>query len=70
METTSERFTEMLEILPPQVWIGGKNWQMFQVGEASDHNEKGATYATFLEIGGKFYELGDHNIIGEGKRIM
>ena len=56
-----QRFFEMLEVLPPESWIRGKNWEMFQVGEPSDHNEKGARYNTFVRIEDNHYELGDNN---------
>lgn len=67
-ETTKERFFEMLEVLPPESWIHGENWEMFQVGEASDGNAKGFRYATFLRIGENYWELGDHNKIGTGRK--
>ena len=63
METTQERFFEMLEVLPPESWIRGTNWEIFQVGEPSSGNGKDFTYSTFLKIGEKYYELGDHNIV-------
>jgi hypothetical protein len=65
METTKERFFEMLEILPPESWIQGKNWEMFQVGEASDAQGGQFRYATFLRIGEKFWELGDNHLLKE-----
>lgn len=55
----------MLEVLPPESWIRGINWEMFQVGEPASGNEKGFTYATFLRIGGDYWELGDQNKVGE-----
>ena len=57
-ECTEERYDEMLGVLPPALWIA----KGFLVGEPFDHRtckKTGvvrATYAAFINHGGKFYE--------------
>jgi hypothetical protein len=57
-ECTEERWDEMLGVLPPALWIA----KGFLVGEPFDHRTckitgvVRATYAAFINHGGKFYE--------------
>lgn len=52
--TTQAKYTEMLEVLPPALWIGGA----FLVGEPWDHDfATGAPrFAAYLERYGQYYE--------------
>jgi hypothetical protein len=67
-ECTEERFDEMLEILPPALWLA----KGFLVGEPFDHrscsvtNTVRASYAAFFQHKGKFYE-GDNMTVPEFK---
>jgi hypothetical protein len=50
---TKERYWEMLEILPPAVWLNGG----FLVGEPWRHNDEGLPmYAAFTTRNGRYYE--------------
>jgi hypothetical protein len=57
-EVTEERYMEMLEILPPAVWVA----KGFLVGEPVNHRKCwvcgacAATFSPFLRYQGKFYE--------------
>ena len=47
-KVTKERAMEMLNILPPRIWYKNTEKEEFQVGEVTDHNEKGqAVYDTY-----------------------
>jgi hypothetical protein len=54
IETTEERFYEMLEVLPPAVMARGG----FLVGEPWDHHALTGRprYAAFVELGGRWFE--------------
>ena len=61
IETTEERYYEMLGVLPPASQGSMIGAHGFQVGEPTDHNERGEpTFASFKEevrvMGSKFYE--------------
>lgn len=55
---TERRYYEMLEVLPPALWLA----KGFLVGEPTDHRtctvrgHIAPTYAAFVSHGGKFYE--------------
>jgi hypothetical protein len=52
-EVSVDRYTEMLEILPPALYL----LHGFLVGEPTRHNSDGAPmFMPFLELEGKFYE--------------
>lgn len=52
-EVSSERFDEMLGVLPPAVHTGFG----FLVGEPWDHNAEGyPRFAPFLSVSGRYYE--------------
>jgi len=57
-ETTVERYNEMLEILPPALWLANR----FLVGEPASHrtckitNRVMPTYSAFFFAYGKYYE--------------
>jgi hypothetical protein len=55
IETTEERYYEMLGVLPPASQAGAA----FQVGEPMNHETGRPTFATFCERDGKFYESED-----------
>lgn len=65
-ECSEERYDEMLEILPPALWLA----KGFLVGEPFDHrtckvtNVVRASYAAFFQHKGKFYE-GDNMTMPE-----
>lgn len=60
VEVTQERYTEMLEILPPAIMTG----LGFLVGEPADHRRCTITngvrprYAAFVQYDGRFLECG------------
>lgn len=61
IETTKERYYEMMGVVPPASTGGGIGMNACQVGEPVDHNEKvEPTFTTFKEEvrvnGSKFYE--------------
>jgi len=52
METTPEKYDEMLNVLPPAAWKGGG----FLVGEPWDHGSDGRPrFEAFIDTGGKYY---------------
>ena len=57
-EVSAERYNEMLEILPPALWLANR----FLVGEAASHRRCHITkkvlptYSAFFFAYGKFYE--------------
>jgi hypothetical protein len=55
IEITEERFTEMLEILPPVGWKRSAGSQSFKMSERMTGN----LTAIFCEIGGRYFELCD-----------
>lgn len=55
VETTEDRFHDMLGVLPPASQAGNA----FQVGEASDHRNGRPTFATFCHRDGKYWESAD-----------
>ena len=44
---------DMLEVLPPTTWYKTENGEVFQVGEAFDHNENGLPRFSTYERKGK-----------------
>lgn len=60
IETTEERYNDMLGVLPPASQGSMTGAHGFQVGEASNHINGRPTFATFKEEvrvnGSKFYE--------------
>lgn len=61
IETTEERYYEMLGVLPPASQGSMLGANAFQVGEPMDHNERGQPrFSAFKEevrvMGSKFYE--------------
>ncbi len=73
IETTEERYYDMLGVLPPasQGSMLRANANGFQVGEATDHNERGQpTFATFKEESGKFYESSEALTFREFKAMF
>ena len=63
-ECSEERYNEMLEALPPALWLS----KGFLVGEPFDHrtckvtNVVRASYAAFFQHKGKFYEGGNMTV--------
>jgi hypothetical protein len=53
VETTEERYYEMLGVLPPECWTS----LGFLVGEPMDHDNHGRPrFSAFIKMDGKFYE--------------
>jgi hypothetical protein len=66
IETTEERYDEMLGVLPPEDMTG----LGFLVGEPSDHNEQGRPrYAAFVRIGDRFFESAEPLTIREFRAV-
>jgi hypothetical protein len=63
-ECSEEDYTEMLEVLPPALWLS----KGFLVGEPFEHrtckvtNVVRASYAAFFQKNGKFYEGGNMTV--------
>lgn len=55
VEITAERFDEMLNVLPPMKWRGGRGEQSFMMCEFT------IAYITtiFCEIAGRYFEMAD-----------
>lgn len=75
IETTEERYYEMLGVLPPASQGSMIGASGFQVGEAMSHNERGEpTFATFKEesrvMGSKFYESSEALTFREFKAVF
>jgi hypothetical protein len=57
-EVTEERYDEMLDMLPPALWVG----KGFLVGEPFDHRKcnitgkMSATYTAFFHAKGRYFE--------------
>lgn len=65
--TTSERYWEMLEILPPAVMGGGG----FMVGEPMDHNAEGfPTFTAFKQVGKQYFEASEPMTIREFRKFV
>lgn len=52
-EISEEKFTEMLEMLPPLNWVGRNGGETFFFSEA----QTGSIHAVFARIGEKYYRL-------------
>ena len=53
IEITKEKFTEMLEVLPPRFWVVGKDHGSFQMCELTCGN----ITACYVRLGSKYYEV-------------
>lgn len=53
VETTEERFMEMLEVLPPQRWQRGKGCESFEMCE----HTSGRVTTIFCRFGDKYFEF-------------
>jgi hypothetical protein len=64
---TKERYWEMLEILPPAVWLNGG----FLVGEPWRHNDEGLPmYAAFTTRNGRYYEHSEPMTVRDFRKML
>jgi hypothetical protein len=72
IETTEERYDEMLGVLPPALMLGNG----FLVGEPCTHRDCSvsgsfrATYSPFGNKGGKFYEYSESLTVPEFRKAV